>query len=637
MKRLSFKPWQDWPLAAKSAAALMVPFALMLAALVSSFQLQRNINAAESDVRRALAIQADMQTLQALVAESAMSIRGYLLTGREDFLDPYLRAQEALPETFRSLHALVRDPEVQASLARIENLWARKKQSLESLRHQGRTQAPSELRAHLVGSKGLLDELRAELRAMYARETTLVREFSAAAAAAVRVNLWVDLVTTLLVTLSGVAAFLLLFGAVVRRVKALVDNAERLSHGEPLLPVPVTGDELGVLAQRLHNTSALLAARAEEARAASLAKTHFLSRTSHELRTPLNAIMGFAQLLRTDLADSDAAAHLDQILVASRHLLGLIDEVLDIARIESGELRLETGPLRLAPLVAECLAFVEPLAAQRGVRLGTPKVPASLLVMADHQRLRQVVLNLLSNAIKYNRPSGTVMVLAVAEEPWIRLDVIDTGVGIRPALLPRLFSPFERLDAESGPEQGTGLGLALSRQLMARMGGEIEVKSQPGVGSTFSLRLPRADDQVPIAASTPAGSAGRSEPIAVRQRRILVVEDNASNVALMKALLARRPEWVMALASDGDAALRMACAEPPDLIVLDLDLPGRSGESVLAELKRASGLADIPVVIVSADAQPATVARLRQAGADDYLTKPLQVSEFLRLLDQDVT
>ena len=627
--------WRDWPLGVKSAAAVVVPLGLLLFALGFSYRLQQQISKADAEVRRALAIQTNIQTLHTLIAEAATGIRGYLLTGRDEFLDPYRQTQRALPLTLDALRQNIRDPEVMTHLHHIEALWQRKLASLEQLRTQGRALAPADLQLHLISSKGVLDELRGEIQAMYVRETGLVSQYSAVAREAFLRNLWVDGVTSLLVLLTSLAAFLLLFSGVVRRVQRLVVNAERLSRGEPLAALPTGRDELGLLAERLQNASALLAARAAEAASANLAKTRFLSRTSHELRTPLNAILGFAQLLESDLRGSPQAPQAEQILVAGRHLLTLIDEVLDIARIESGELRLSLEPQPLQALVQEALDLLSPLADRQGIALHLAPELAGLAVMADRQRLRQVLINLLSNAIKFNRPGGQVRVDAERRQDQVWLRVRDTGVGIRAEMLPRLFAAFERLDAERGGIEGTGLGLALSRQLMRCMGGDIQVQSRPGEGSVFSLHLAGAQRRSEALPDHPVRDAEASSPAPAAPRRsVLVIEDNASNLALMQALIERRPQWQLRIARDGDSGLYEARCHRPELILLDLHLPGLGGEAVLAALRADPAFRHTPIVVVSADALPGSIERLHAAGATDYLTKPLEVPRFLALLDR---
>lgn len=626
--------WRDWPLGTKSALAIAVPLTMLLFALLFSYRLQQQLSTADAQVRRAQAIQTDIQTLHSLIAEAATGVRGYLLTGRDEFLQPYRLSQEALPETLGALRRNIRDPEATAHLQRIAELWERKRASLEELRQQGRQLSPADLQAHLIGSKGVLDELRAEVQAMYVREAQLVREYTAAAREAFQRNLWVNVVTSVLVLISGIGAFLLLYSGVVQRVKQLASNAEQLSQGEPLQALPAARDELGLLAERLQNASVLLAARATEARSASLAKTQFLSRTSHELRTPLNAILGFAQLLETDLAGTAQAGQVEHIRIAGRHLLSLIDEVLDIARIESGDLKLSLEPQRLDALAQEAVDLLKPLADRQNITLQLKPGLADLVVRADRQRLRQVLINLLSNAVKYNRPGGRVEIDVRSSEDQVWVAVRDTGIGIRPELLPRLFAPFERLEAEQAGVEGTGLGLALSRQLMLHMGGDIEAHSTPNQGSVFTVRLTRARRARDTASTAGPDRADRLAPAEAGTRTALVIEDNASNRALMQALIARRPHWRMITATDGESGLQAARTERPHLVLLDLHLPGLGGEAVLSALRADTQLAATPVVVVSADALPETVARVRAAGATDYLTKPLEVARFLSLLDR---
>ena len=634
MSRSRWLHWSDWSLTAKSAAALAMPLALLGVALLFSYHVQRDIADTEADVRRALAIQAEIQTLHSLIAESAMGVRGYLLTERDDFLVPYRLARKELPITLTTLRRNIRDAEMKAHLEHVQQLLDLKLQSLEELSSGGRLSSSAALQAHLIDSKALLDELRIEIRAMNAREANLLARYSDAASAALRRNLWVDAITSLLALITGVSAFLLLFSGVVWRVKRLTVNAERLAQGELLEALPTGRDELGLLAERLQNTSLLLAARAAEAQSASQAKSQFLSRTSHELRTPLNAILGFAQLLELDLKDGPQAEQVGHILVAGRHLLGLIDEVLDIARIESGEMKLEPAAQALPPLVLELRELVEPLANQHRITIHVGDSLSGLAMLADRRRLRQVLLNLLSNAIKYNRVGGEVYLEAKRQGERIRLTVRDTGPGIAPEQLSRLFTPFDRLDAEQGPVQGTGLGLAVSRQLALCMGGDLEARSTLGDGSTFSLLLPAAtlpeiDDQ-----RMSTGAETRSAVISNTQHTVLVIEDNPSNLALIQALVARRPKWRLVSAMDAREGIAKAHQFRPELVLLDLNLPGLSGEAVLAELRVEAELSCQRIVIVSADAQPDTITRLRAAGADDYLTKPLAVPRVLALLDQ---
>lgn len=490
--------WQDWSLAAKSAAAVTVPLVLLLVALVFSYRMQHHISAADAEVRRALAIQADIQTLHTLIAEAATGVRGYLLTGRDDFLSPYRHAQQALPDTLASLRRHVRDPVVMASLQRIGELWQRKQQSLEELRTQGRTLPPADLQAHLIGSKGVLDELREEIQTMYARETELVREYSTAARQAFLSNLWVDIVSSVLVLASGLGAFYLLFSGVVRRVQVLVGNAERLSRGEAMESLPNGRDELGLLAERLQNVSVLLAARAAEANSASLAKTRFLSRTSHELRTPLNAMIGYSEILLEDAEmcskGEQTLEDLRRIHLAGRHLLSLVDEVLDLSKIESSMLELDLCRIVLADFVRDVATTAEPLVAKRHNRLEVQAPPDLGEINTDPTKLRQIMLNLLSNAAKFTE--NGVIVFSVQRSwksagRWLEIEIQDSGIGIAEEDQRKLFQNFGQVAASTASIYGgTGLGLALSQKLCALLGGTITVSSRPGLGSTFTVRIP---------------------------------------------------------------------------------------------------------------------------------------------------
>ncbi len=634
MSGRAWRFWNDWSLGAKSAAAVLLPTLVLMLSLLFSYRLQQGMAAAEADVQRALAIQGEIHTVHFLLAESAMGVRGYLLTNRDEFLGPFREASRQMPAALATLRNNIRDADMKARQERMERLLDRKLQSLDQLAAQGPSMEGPQLKAHLLGGKGLLDELRAELRAMNAREADLVAQYSERATTAWRRSLWVDALATALAVLAGLATFALLFGGIVLRVRGLAANAERLVQGAPLQELPAGRDELGQLADRLQNASKLLAAKAAQAQSASEAKSQFLSRTSHELRTPLNAILGFAQLLELDLSAPEQQSKVAHILAAGRHLLTLIDEVLDIARIESGELRLALAPMPLQPLVAEALALLRPLAAQKAVLLNGADSLGACSVLADRQRLLQVLLNLLSNAIKYNREGGSVTLSCAETANEVVLIVQDSGLGIAPEHIARLFTPFDRLGAEQTAVTGTGLGLSVSYQLARSMGGSLTATSRLGEGSTFSLRLPRAGD-------APAGEiapAANTEPIdhataAGERRSVLVIEDNASNIALIEALIARRPAWCLLLAKDGESGLALARAERPDLILLDLHLPGLSGEAVLRRLRADAATKSCRIALVTADAQATTRERLLAAGADDFLTKPLAVPKLLALLD----
>ncbi len=369
---------------------------------------------------------------------------------------------------------------------------------------------------------------------------------------------------------------------------------------------------------------------------ASQAKNEFLSRMSHELRTPMNAILGFAQLIEMERPSERERESVEQILRAGRHLLGLIDEVLDIARIEAGRLSLSLEAVPLEEVLGGVLALVRPIAAQRGVHLpGAPGGTGDRHVLADRRRLEQVLLNLCSNAIKYNRVDGSVHVgWEDLPDGRVRISVSDTGVGIPEEQRERLFLPFERLGAEHSDVEGSGIGLALSRGLAEAMGGTLEVESRPGEGSTFRVELPRAESPVERAADVPL-----AEPVETRPedaRTVLYVEDNPSNYKLVERVLAHRPGLRLLSAMQGRMGLELAWEHRPELILLDLHLPDIGGAEVLQRLREDPRTVDTPVVVISADASPGQIDRLLAAGAVAYLTKPLDVRQFLAVVDQTV-
>jgi PAS domain S-box-containing protein len=372
----------------------------------------------------------------------------------------------------------------------------------------------------------------------------------------------------------------------------------------------------------------------EAAEAANEAKSDFLSRMSHELRTPMNSILGFGQLLQRRGLPSDQARSVEHILKAGRHLLNLINEVLEIARIEANQQQLSLEPVHAATLLNEALALVRPAAEQRPVQLAL-RAPngTDAYIRADQQRLMQVLLNLLSNAIKYNHSGGTVELLARAAAgtdgaPFLALGVRDTGPGIPADRLGELFVAFSRLGAERSGVEGTGLGLALSRKLVELMGGRLRVESIVGDGSTFWVELPVTESprrRLPTAGTElPRPERGERPP-----RTILYVEDNLANLDLVETILFDRPEIDLIPALQGRLGLQLAREHKPDLILLDLHLPDLSGERVLAELRADERTKHIPVLVISADATPRSVERLRSAGARDYVTKPLDVDQFL--------
>jgi len=368
-----------------------------------------------------------------------------------------------------------------------------------------------------------------------------------------------------------------------------------------------------------------------EADRANRAKSEFLSLMSHDLRTPLNAILGFAQLLELDDLDESQIEYVQQILSGGRHLLELINEVLDITRVESGQLAISPEPVLVRDVVEHAVELVHPLAAQRHIAVTIASLGDHEAVQADRQRLSQILLNLLSNAVKYNTARGQVTVSGQRVSPdRYRIAVTDTGAGIPESKLSLLFKPFERLGAEQTAIEGTGLGLALSRSLAAAMGGALGVDSVVDRGSTFWVELSIAKHQAPSAwdhaDSAPAPERATSAVI-------LYIEDNQSNFRLMERVVSQRPGIELEHAPDGKAGLALAVSCRPDLVLLDMHLPDMSGEDVVQYLWADPRTRDIPVVVVTADASPGLARRLKAAGATSCVTKPINVRGVLELID----
>ena len=375
----------------------------------------------------------------------------------------------------------------------------------------------------------------------------------------------------------------------------------------------------------------------EEADRANHAKSDFLSRMSHELRTPLNSILGFGQLLDRQSPTETQRPRIRYILSAGRHLLNLINEVLDISRIEAGNLQLSLEPVCVEEAISEALDLMRPLAADRAIGVApTTSLETATYVLADRQRLKQVLLNLLSNAVKYTARRGSVTVsFNDSGNGSMRILVRDNGAGIPVEKLARLFTPFDRLGAEQSTVEGTGLGLALCQRLVEAMQGTIGVNSTLGTGSTFWLELPHAESPLQTLAAqrtTPACEQVSEED----SRRILYIEDNFSNVTLVEQMLAERPALELMTAMQGRVGLDLARKHAPDLVLLDLHLPDMPGWQVLAQLKADHATRDIPVVVISADATAPQIKRLLSAGARAYLTKPLDIAEFFRVVDEAI-
>jgi PAS domain S-box-containing protein len=379
----------------------------------------------------------------------------------------------------------------------------------------------------------------------------------------------------------------------------------------------------------------LLARRAkDEAERANEAKSQFLSRMSHELRTPLNSILGFGQLLQLQVPPGPRRESVDRIVMAGRHLLALINEVLEISRIEAHASQHEVEPVDVCRPLTDAVELLRPLAQERGIDI-VQDLHGGLYrcVLADPQRLTQVLLNVLSNAIKYNRIGGSVRI-SFRDVPGarLRLCIADTGHGIPPESLEKVFMPFERVGADRTATEGTGLGLTLSRSLIEEMGGSIGIeRSDPGEGTVFHVDLPLAPaNTVPASGYFALRDGDPLEAVGVVSGTVLYVEDNLANLDVVNGLFGRVGDVRVIPAVQGHVGIELAASCRPDLVLLDLHLPDLDGDEVLRRLRADPRTADIPVIVLSADATRDQIERLKLAGAVDYVTKPIDVSVFLR-------
>ena len=501
--------WTNLHLRAKGLIVVALPLAALLFASLVLYLLQQQVREEQAVARRILVLRDQIRTVETLLLDAETGVRGFALTKREDFLEPYSRAFERLPQALGRLEELTgADPEQLARARRVRFLAGRKLELIGLIRQSSASGQGESRRAEaaVVEDNGLMTELRADLTAMRETEQAKLDRQLAQLADDRRRQDIIFAGVVALGLLGGLTATVLFTTGISHRVQRLEENAHRLARGEPLLDRPPGTDELGDLAEALAGASDLLSDREaslreakEHAEQANWAKSDFLSRTSHELRTPLSAILGFAQYLQMRELESREREVIDRIVAAGNHLASLLNDVLDIARIEAGGLSVSLRPISLTEAVAAATDLIQPTALEHGVAVEA-QVEDHHFVEADDQRLQQILLNLLSNAIKYNRDAGTVTVATryTAREELVRIDVIDTGAGIPPDKIELLFVPYDRLGAEASKVEGIGLGLAVTKSLVELMGGSISVTSEQGQGCTFTVGL-RAASPAPEA------------------------------------------------------------------------------------------------------------------------------------------
>jgi signal transduction histidine kinase/CheY-like chemotaxis protein len=636
--------WLDRSLRAKGTVVVAVPLIALLGVSSASLILQANEHQERQQGQAAANLSGAANQILSDALNGETSVRGYAATGDTLFLAPYATARQRVGSDLghlRSAAATGRDlRQEQAMDATVGKVMAGLAQIRSAV---SRGDLGPALRPQLLAGKQTMDLLRSQVAAMAADSSAAV---AARRVAISQMETDINLVTfagLALGVIAGVIGVALFTWGISGRVVAAAANADRLGEGQDLVAGPTAGDELGRLSKSLARAQELLASRTaelttarDEALTATHAKTAFLSSTSHELRTPLNAVLGFTQLLQlSDLAGEDQDS-VERILSAGRHLLALINELIDIARIESGEFSLSVEPVLVPPLVEETCRLMTPLAAQRGITVRQHCDHPGLAVRADRQRLSQILVNLASNAVKYNHEGGSLTITCQPDGPHrATLMVADTGPGIAPDDLDRIFIPFERLGAEQTAIEGTGIGLPLAKAFAEAMSGQVDASSVVGEGSTFTITLPRAADMIQIPAQL--GTAAREPPGALEGRaaviRILYIEDNPANIEVVSRFLRSRPGVRLQSVMSGQTGLETAIRDVPDLLLLDLHLPDLSGDEILRQLHALPVTAGMPVVILSAEAAPEVIRDMRSRGVIAYLTKPLDLAELGRVID----
>jgi signal transduction histidine kinase/ActR/RegA family two-component response regulator len=635
--------WLNLSVRSKGLIVIVIPLAALVGTTSTSLGLQYNEQQARTVAvaGRGLATAAAQVLSDAVNAETGL--RGYALTDQSLYLAPYNLALARIGADRATLRAAAITEGDSSAERLVDRTTVTAFAEMAKLRSSVSRHVPvAALRTALGPQKRTMDRLRLQIADLADGPADLIVSRSKAIT---RQEQTIDslniaaLALGLIAGLIGVALFTL---GISRRVAAVAANADRLGERQPLEPADRSDDEFGHLSRALVQAESLLASYAAELTAArdtalnaTELKNAFLSHTSHELRTPLNAILGFTQLLEiSDLSeeDHDSAGRIHR---AGRHLLTLINELIDIARIESGDLGLSLEPVSLLPLIEEASQLMGPLAAERSIVITQHCTRPALTAHADRHRLLQILVNLMSNAVKYNRHGGTITATSQEEgSDRVSLIISDTGPGLSQDDLERIFIPFERLGAEQTAVEGSGIGLPLAKSLAEAMGGSLSASSVPGEGSAFTISLPRAPDVSHVAPpkvtpAIPAQMHGQAGDVI----NILYIEDNPANIEVVFRFLKSRPDARLRSEASGRAGIARAIRDVPDMILLDLHLTDMHGEQVLKELRAEPVTAAIPVVVLSADANPSVVRRLLADGVLAYLTKPLDLTKIGDLLD----
>lgn len=633
--------WRDMPLARKGIVIVLLPLLLLLASLSFLYSKEAELSQLEGQLRIALENQRNIQAIHTQLLEASNGVRDFLLTDDKHFLDIFYQAQIHLPTIMDTLGDKLETKEQKERLRRLQPLVDQNLKNLQFLANSEADHNSGEMVEQFKMQVRSLDKLRLEIDELNTKEAALVSLDQNNVAIKRDRNFRITLFSALIGLISSVILLRVFLDTIVNRVLALRNSARHLANAEPLDLAFNSLDELGELSDELDLASQLLAKKVEEtnqakfdAEEANRSKTLFLSRTSHELRTPLNAILGFAQLLESDLRDQQQQNNAAMIRGAGEHLLKLINNVLDIASIESGERNLDLGQTNINLLVNDAVNYIAPLGRIRDIEI-TQNIAPNLTALADHQKLFQVVLNLLSNALKYGPVNSIVRIKAYSINEKVQIEVLDEGPGIPEALRKRLFTPFDRLGAEQSNIEGSGLGLALSKQIMTALGGSLEVSETQ---SLFAITLPVFTGKIEQKKQPTQLVAQKTMPDqAANQQTILLVEDNDSNKTLVEAILKRDNPLKLLHSRTLKSAKILLSQSSISMVILDLHLPDGNGESLVQYMHIHDEFTHIPIVILSADATPETIERLKQQGVAAYLTKPLNVAEFSRVVKETMS
>jgi len=622
--------WQDLPLASKGIIVIMLPLGVLLTSLYSLYTLEQQLSSLENQLKLALQNQRDIETVHTNLLQASTGVRDYLLTGDKLFLNNFYIAKKQLPKLLDKLDLQLESKHQQARINSISLLVQDNLERLDYLSKNESDIASENLIEQFKLQVSNMEKLRAEIELLKKQEALLVSEDQSKIKLQRQRNIKITLLAAICGILGSIVAVWIFSGTIVKRVKLLRDSAAHLARAEALELPSRSKDELGQLSNELDHASKLLAKNIydttqarNEAEQASKEKSLFLSRTSHELRTPLNAILGFAQLLQEELDNGKHKDNVNMIRSAGEHLLKLIDEVLDIARIESGQIKLTLQPTPINDLLAEAIQYIAPLGKIRDIQINQ-RIQPDLIALAERQKLLQVILNLLSNALKYGPFNSTVLVSAYKRDSNIIIEVFDEGAGIPELLKERLFTAFDRLGAEQSKTEGTGLGLALSKQIMLAMQGSIHVAKNK---SLFWIELKVADG-LPIDAQPVQPIMAKETASHTHKKQIIYVEDNVSNRALVEAVIKRLPNVKLHCTETVKESKNLLNAISANLIIIDLNLPDESGENLVDYIKSHEKLHHLPIIILSADAMPETIARLKNKGINEYMTKPLDIAVF---------